>query len=159
MLSRGLVSAAAVVVVLCASGVGYAMCTTGGQGQVDLVWHGLPSATPTAICSASSTSTVLTVTVVKMAPGSACTIDGTLLNDGNLAGTLSSSIQITWPSTCLSKTVSGYAFSDDIGPHGPTLNVDKTYGFVGVLSLSASAGNGCELSKAVITDTITLTKS
>ena len=160
MLSRTVIALAAVVVVVISSGVGYASC--GGKGppqNLQLVWTGTPSATPTANCAATGTSSTLTVTASKLAPGSTCTIDGTLLNSGNVNGWLYSYIQITWPSTCLSRTVSGYTFTDNIGSSGQTLNAGKTYGFIGKFGLVSSAPNSCELSKATVLDTITLSQN
>ena len=140
-------------------GIGYAWENGGGGdhggGGVAIHWTN-PASTATSksyvTCSETFTPSVLTVKVQKLASGDSCTIHGTLVNTGNLVGTLSSSITIHPPAGC-----TGYTFTDNVPGH--SIGAEGKFSVVATLTLLGSAGTACESVSATVSDTITATCS
>lgn len=156
------------IVLVGTGGVAYA-CTGGGPSgcgkgghscppTVGIAWENPSSAhpsQPSASCTISLSSSLLTVVVHNLAPGTSCAFSALLANVGQKAVTLTESVSISEPPNCRQ-----FAYSDNL-PHSPPrlLLSGGTYAVHGSISLSAAAGNVCQGAHAVIVVTITGTES
>jgi hypothetical protein len=147
---------------LALSAVGFACGGGGGcdrspencHPESQLVWVNPTSATPSAswvTCSVSRSSSLLTVTVSELSPGSFCSILGTLENTGHESVHLYEQVQVTEPRGCRL-----FIYADNLLGlvHAPTLNAGGKFAYSAEISLSAAAGNGCQGASATFHVTI-----
>jgi hypothetical protein len=169
--SAKLLGIAVVVLILSVSGgIAYASSGTPGSGcgnsskdtdcstSVSIVWSSVSAPKPSAIylkCTASiSTPTLLTLRASNLAPGTNCNFLATLLNKGTVPATITDVIDPT--SSCTS-----FDYTDDINlahPQ-PVIGAGKTFLYQANLSLSSSAGNGCQDASSTFAVIITAAES
>ncbi len=156
------------VVALSATGaVGYAAsagsvseCSSASAGygnlcaQVDLVWTGPVSSSPSASwvgCDVDLSPLFLRVSAENLAPGDSCGVSATLLNLGEKTLGITETVTLIEPKAC-----SLFAYSDNL-PSSPYLELRPlhTFSYQGRFSLSTDATNACEGAGAVFLVEIT----
>ncbi len=131
---------------------------SGGCPVAGLIWTS-PStiakpATVTCTLGGLSSST-LTVTVSRLAPGQSCVFYAALENIGEAAVSLAEKVAFSEPSGCPL-----FGYSDNVPTSPPAVIApEHVFSFQGTISLAPTAGNACEGAQATLEVTITGTES
>jgi len=139
-------------VVLAIGGLGYAasagnsLLNSGGDlnGRVNLLWtnpNHVSGSAPFVHCQASFSSTILSLVATNLAPGTHCSLSGTILNSGQLPASLDAFLVFVEPRSCQL-----FVYSDNVLNLAidPTVAAGGTFSYQAALSLGPSAGNSCQ---------------